>query len=85
MKSKVEVEAPAPIPPITEKPEVEVKKTPRESEWYDDWVEKNFGRLGRAAAIIFFVGIGIGFLGLFYKCDCISDPSFYDFYYQKFL
>ena len=53
--------------------------------WRDADVEKQFKNLGYAAAVIFFVSMAIGLFGLFYYCPCLTDRSFYDFYYQKFL
>lgn len=48
-------------------------------------VKKAFGIFGIIAAIIFFLSMIIGLLGIFYKCKNIENKQFYDFYYQKFI
>ena len=56
-----------------------------ETQYQNKNVKKAFGILGRIAAIIFFISMFIGLIGLFYKCKNITNTGFFDFYYQKFL
>ncbi len=48
-------------------------------------VEKRFTRWGFATNAIFIASMVIGFIGLFLKCPYMSDTSFHDFYFQKYL
>ena len=42
-------------------------------------VRKNFERLGKAAWILFLIGMGVGVLGVIFKCPYIREDynSFY--------
>ena len=48
-------------------------------------IEDSFEVFGKVAAIVFFVGLFFGIIGLFYRCPLMTDFGFYDFYYQKFI
>lgn len=47
----------------------------------NDSIEDSFEVFAKVSAIVFFVGMFFGIIGLFYRCPLMTDFGFYDFYY----
>lgn len=51
----------------------------------DTKVEKRLKKLGHWTYGIYLASIILGMIGVFYKCPCLTDYNFYEFYFQKFV